>query len=117
MAFWSTLGRLGWMQWCTSNLSICSGINDPTTTPSSKRRTATVRVNDAVMEEIKGVTADMGASDWRDRHKGITHFQEMTESNPEVIGNSIVKVSMSLAQYEVRGLLAPVQLDSIQYWT
>ena len=80
-------------KWTIGGFYDFSGINEPASTPSSKRRTATVRVNDAMMEEIKGVCADMGASDWRVRHKGITLFQEMTENSPEVIGQNIVKVN------------------------
>lgn len=49
------------------------------------------------MEEIKGVCADMGAPDWRERHKGITQFQEMAENNTDAVGVNIVKVLYNLA--------------------
>ncbi len=69
-----------------------SSPNKPVSTPSIKRRTTT-KLDEATAEEIKTMSALMAANDWRERHKGITQFQEMCEHQIDVVGNNIVKVS------------------------
>ena len=59
---------------------------------SSARKRSGVRLDEQTQEEIKTMCVLMAASDWRDRYKGITTLVEMTEANPAVIGENIVKV-------------------------
>ena len=65
--------------------------NGPTPSNGTKRRSA-MRTDEATMADIKSMTGLMAANDWRDRQKGLMHFQEMTESIPSTMGIHIVKV-------------------------
>lgn len=60
-------------------------------TPSSTRRTI-IRTDDQTVEEIKLMTSQMSANDWRERHAGIVKLQEMCECHPEIVGANITKV-------------------------
>ncbi|XP_013416093.1 TOG array regulator of axonemal microtubules protein 1 [Lingula anatina] len=59
---------------------------------SSKKRGHRVHMDEQTQEEIKEMNNMLGASDWKQRHEGLTRLTEMCEQNPEVVGANITKI-------------------------
>lgn len=62
----------------------------------SKGKSASKRMDDATVEEIKSMGASMSANDFRERQKGIKCLQEMCTGNPRLVNANIVKVNSPL---------------------
>lgn len=45
------------------------------------------------MEEVKNMTDLLAANNWQQRYEGISKFQAMCETYPQVVSSQIIKVS------------------------
>uniref|UniRef100_A0A2C9KUR5 TOG domain-containing protein n=1 Tax=Biomphalaria glabrata TaxID=6526 RepID=A0A2C9KUR5_BIOGL len=78
-----------------SNSSVRGGsANSPAegAAPVQTQRRPLVRTDEARMEEVKTMTDLLAANNWQQRYEGISKFQAMCETYPQVVSSQIIKI-------------------------
>ncbi|KAI8785321.1 TOG array regulator of axonemal microtubules protein 1 [Biomphalaria glabrata] len=60
--------------------------------PVQTQRRPLVRTDEARMEEVKTMTDLLAANNWQQRYEGISKFQAMCETYPQVVSSQIIKI-------------------------